>query len=433
MSEKLTEKRIRSLRTHLPQIEILHSLTPAAGIRVTRDGRKTFFLIYRSPETAKQKRHSFGYHTSGRKGRGRAAEPLSPLTLQEFERAYEVFRGELAKGRDPKGTPLQVDGLAPKWIAAESLPEDLRPLFPEGAIQGTVGALLVAYLTQAKTQLATRTYISYRRVAKAELLPRFGKVPISLFTQEDVQALLTAITKKAPQMVREVKKVLSSAFTYGKAHIPGIKVNPCLAVPVTVPKGTRERWLPDEELITFFQTLPTMDNPKAADCYLLMLSSLCRPGEAASARAEDLILINGERVWRIPDTKNGRDFLIPLQGPVAEILLRRSLQVGGKGPLFWNYNADRDYPEALKKANRNFRELSALEDVRPHDWRRTGRTHISSLGVREEVAEAAMNHCKEDLKRTYNLWEFWPERKEALRLWHEKIERLRAEAMTRAA
>lgn len=433
MPEKLTEKRIRSLKTTLPQIEILHSPTPAAGIRITKDGRKTFFIIYRSPETGKQKRHSFGFHPSGRRGRGRAAEPLSPMTLQEFERAYDVFRGELAKGRDPKGTPLQVDGLAPKWIAVESLPEDLRPLFPEGAIEGTVGALMAEYLTHSKAQLATRTYNARRATTKTHILPRYGKVAVSLFTEEDVRVLLSEVTKRAPQMVREVKKVLSCAFTYGKAHVPGVKANPCLGVPVTVPKGKRDRWLTDEELMTFFQTLPLMDDPRAADCYLLMLSSLCRPGEAANARAEDLILMNGERAWRIPDTKNGRDFLVPLQGPIAEILLRRSLEVGGKGPLFWKYNAERDYPEPLKRANRNFRELSALEDIRPHDWRRTGRTHVSSLGVREEVAEAAMNHTKEDLRRVYNLHEFWPERKEALRLWHEKLERLRADAIARAA
>jgi integrase len=433
MPEKLTEKRIRSLKTSLPQVEILHSLTPAAGIRVTKDGRKTFFIIYRSPETGKQKRHSFGYHPSGRKGRGRAAEPLSPMTLQEFERAYEIFRGELAKGRDPKGTPLQVDGLAPKWIAAEELPEDLRPLYSEGAIEGTMGGLFAAFLAHAKSQLATRTYIAYRGVVKTYILPRYAKLAMSLFTEEDVRLLLSEVTKRAPQMVREVRKVLSCGFAYGKAHVPGVKTNPCLGVRVTVPKGKRDRWLSEEELITFFRTLPLMDDEKAADCYLLMLSSLCRPNEAASARAEDIILMNGERVWRIPDTKNGREFLVPLQGPIAEILLRRSLEVGGKGPLFWKYNAERDYPDQLKKANRNFRELSELEDVRPHDLRRTGRTHVSSLGVREEVAEAAMNHCKDDLKQVYNLYQFWPERKEALRLWHEKLERLRVEAAAKAA
>ncbi len=44
-----------------------------------------------------------------------------------------------------------------------------------------------------------------------------------------------------------------------------------------------------------------------------------------------------------------------------------------------------------------------------------------------------MNHCKEDLAQVYNLYEFWIERKEALRLWHEKLERLRAEAAAKAA
>jgi integrase len=133
-----------------------------------------------------------------------------------------------------------------------------------------------------------------------------------------------------------------------------------------------------------------MDDPKAADCYLLMLSLLCRPSEAASAGAKDIILMNGERVWRIPDTKNSRDFLVPLQGPIAEILLRRSLEVGGKGPLFWKYNADRDYPEQLKKANRNFRELSKLEDIRPHEQRGEpatrplGLTGAVQIGVRNQ-------------------------------------------------
>lgn len=74
-----------------------------------------------------------------------------------------------------------------------------------------------------------------------------------------------------------------------------------------------------------------------------------------------------------------------------------------QGSLFWKYNAGRGYPEPLKKANRNFRELSKLKNIRPHDLRRTGRTHVSSLGVREEVPEATMNHCIDDLKQVYNL------------------------------
>ena len=58
--------------------------------------------------------------------------------------------------------------------------------------------------------------------------------------------------------------------------------------------------------------------------------------------------------------------------------------------------------------------VSALRGHPELDLRRTGRTHLSSLGVREEVAEAVLNHAKEDLKATYNLYGYWAERKAAL-------------------
>lgn len=49
------------------------------------------------------------------------------------------------------------------------------------------------------------------------------------------------------------------------------------------------------------------------------------------------------------------------------------------------------------------------------------------------MAEAVLNHAKEDLKKTYNLYEFWAERKEALKVWHEKLGRLRIEALRLAS
>jgi hypothetical protein len=55
--------------------------------------------------------------------------------------------------------------------------------------------------------------------------------------------------------------------------------------------------------------------------------------------------------------------------------------------------------------------------------RRTGRTHIPALGVLDSVAEALLNHVKGEIE-TYNLYNYWPERKHALGLWHEKLLRL---------
>ena len=153
---------------------------------------------------------------------------------------------------------------------------------------------------------------------------------------------------------------------------------------------------------------------------------MCRPGEAAGIQAEDIVVLNDERVWKVTEAKNGKDFLTPLLGPIwGQVIERRLAEVGGKGPLFWNTRGD-DYPPPLRKANLELRELTELQDIRPHDFRRTGRTHISGLEVRDEVAEALLNHAKEEVNGTYNLYNYWRERKEALKLWHAKLERLRA-------
>lgn len=192
-----------------------------------------------------------------------------------------------------------------------------------------------------------------------------------------------------------------------------------------VPKSRRDRWLTDGELEILLAGLENLSDDRARDVYNLILASGCRPGEAAGVRAEDIISMNGERTWKVR-YKSDRDHLIPLIGPIAEIINRRLLASGGKGPLFWpNLDRTRDYPEQLKKANAEIRQITGLPNYRPHDNRRTMRTHIESLGVPKEVGEALLNHQKGELEGTYALYNFWKERKEALGLWHEKLALLR--------
>jgi integrase len=426
MKRRLTEAGIPSLRTSLPQEDVFHLPTPGAGLRLTREGRKTWFLLYYAPGTSKKRRHYFGEHPNGKLGAPRY------LTLKEFEREYAIARGDLAKGIDPQQKTAQIDPATAKLIPSEVLPQELRKVFPDGFIEGTVGALLADFLqNHAAGNFTVRGYQNFRNTTRAYLAPAF-KVPILQFGEDDVRNLLSALTKRAPQCVRSAKTVLSCAFEYGKEHIQGIKLNPCRGVKVTVKKGKRERWLPDSEISAILAALPKLKDQKAADVYTLILASMCRPGEAAGIRAEDVIQLNGERVWKVADPKNGQDFLIPLYGPIGEVIDRRSALVGGKGPLFCNTGGV-DYPQPLKNANRQLRELTKLEDIRPHDFRRTGRTHISGLGVRDEVAEALLNHAKEQVNGTYNLYTYWQERKDALKLWHAKLEGLRAQEVQQAA
>jgi integrase len=420
MKMRLTEARIPSLRTAKPQEDVFHAATPGAGLRLSREGRKTWFLLYYAPGSTNKRRYYFGEHPSGRLGQARY------LSLKDFEREYSMARGDLARGIDPQLKTVAVDPETGKLIPSVLLPEDLRKIFPEGIVEGTVGALLANYLQHhAASHLTPRGYLNYRQLTRSYLTPAF-KIPVLQFGEEDVRTLLSQITRRAPQAVRHAKNVLSCAFAYGKEHIHGVRSNPCQGVKVTVPKVKRDRWLTDSEIDRVLEVLPRMKNQKAADIYLLILASLCRPGEAAGIKAEDVITMNGERVWKVAEPKNGKDFLIPLEGPVKEVIERRIAQTGGTGPLFWKITPGDDYPRQLKDANRELRELTGLPDIRPHDLRRTGRTHVSGLGVRDEIGEALLNHAKETIRGTYNLYSYWPERKEALRLWHRKLGTIRA-------
>jgi hypothetical protein len=71
--------------------------------------------------------------------------------------AASCRREEISRERPSRWT-----GRAPKWIAAESLPEDLRLLFPDRVIKGTVGLLLAAHLPMPRRCLP-RAYIVRRR------------------------------------------------------------------------------------------------------------------------------------------------------------------------------------------------------------------------------------------------------------------------------
>jgi hypothetical protein len=96
MQMKLTEARILTLRTEKPQEDVFHERTPGAGLRISRRGRKTWFLLYVSPITKKMRRIYFGEHPSGLLGREKY------LSLTDFEREYTIARADLARGIDPQ-------------------------------------------------------------------------------------------------------------------------------------------------------------------------------------------------------------------------------------------------------------------------------------------------------------------------------------------
>src|SRR4029077_13435648 len=116
----------------------------------------------------KQRRAYLGYHPSGRRpDRQPGGRDLDVMTVEQFERSYDVFRGELAQGRDPQ-RPGAVTAEAARLIGREDVPEFLRPLYPDGYREGSFAALLVDYFVHyALVNLKPRTVEGYVHSAKS--------------------------------------------------------------------------------------------------------------------------------------------------------------------------------------------------------------------------------------------------------------------------
>ena len=61
----------------------------------------------------------------------------------------------------------------------------------------------------------------------------------------------------------------------------------------------------------------------------------------------------------------------------------------------------------------------------PHDLRRTGRTTLGRLKVSAFVGERVINHSKDVLEETYDLWDYFDEKRDALERLENYLLRLR--------
>jgi tagatose-1,6-bisphosphate aldolase len=66
-----------------------------------------------------------------------------------------------------------------------------------------------------------------------------------------------------------------------------------------------------------------------------------------------------------------------------------------------------------KQPNKNLLGQAGVCDFVIYDQRRTCRTLMASLGIREEIAEQYLNHNASNIVRIYNRDEYKQERKEA--------------------
>ena len=170
--------------------------------------------------------------------------------------------------------------------------------------------------------------------------------------------------------------------------------------------------LNEAEIVSVWRAAGAVGGPFGGLVQMGLLTGL-RRGELAAMRW-DWIDREGLRIT-VPGKvmKNGREHAVPITGMIAKLLdetpdrggglvFPSERRLGGATPM-----------SGWSKMMTRLRRASGVEGVGLHDLRRTYRSALADLGVREEIAEAMIAHRRPGLVARYNRAELWDQRRNA--------------------
>jgi len=271
----------------------------------------------------------------------------------------------------------------------------------------------------AKGTRRPRSVAEDRRKLTVEVLPAWGSRKLAEITRRDVRQLLDKVlVERGGVCCNRTRALLGSLFADAVAA-EVVAVNPVRDVPKLHTEQPRERVLTEAEVEALWRATGSL-HPVVAAAWQLTLLTAQRPGEVCRLRWSDLATDAGGTWWELPAefSKSGRGHRVPLS-PMALSILDTLRPLTGSGPWALAVRVGRTSGELqplgnLKDSARRLRAASGVEDVTPHDMRRTAATWLGRAGIRPDVIERLLNHSPGRLERTYNLARYDEEKRRAV-------------------
>jgi integrase len=392
----LTDRGIKALKPAEPgrRYDLMDSVVPGLGIRVTDKGMKTFVLVARYPGSPNPTRRALGEYGA--------------LTLEKARETSRRWLEQIGKGIDPKA---EAD-------------KERRAVIRER--ENTFEAVAETFIARHVTKLA-RPEEAARQI-RTELVARWARRPITDITRQDVVAMAEEIGDRAPYLAHVVFGHIRKLYNWAIARgTYGLEVSPCDRVRLGDLIGRKEprtRVLIDGELRALWAVAGGLGYPYGPVVRLLMLTGQ-RESEVAGARWSEIDLAG--RLWLIPKERmKGRAaHVVPLSDAVVMILGALPRFSGG-GHVFSTTDGVKPVNGFSKcKARIDARLAAELGAAPPpwvlHDIRRTVRTGLSTIGVADMVRGLVIAHARPGLHKVYDQHAYLEEKRQALDLWAARL------------
>jgi integrase len=398
----LTDRTLKALKPAAAGklYDLMDSVVPGFGVRVSDSGRRTFMLVARYPGSSNPARRSIGAYGA--------------ITLADARQKAQDWLKLIEAGKDP----------------AREIQRQRENSF------AAVAEKFIAYIHRQKL----RTAAVMERNLRQTFVEEWGARPITTIGSDDVKRVIRkAVEREATYQAFHDFALIRRLFNWAIGTDDyGLELNPCRrlnSADLIGERHARDRVLNDDELRALWRATDRMGYPYGPLYRLLLLTGL-RLGEVCGASWPEFDMARKE--WTIPaermkKVKGGaKPFMVPLTDAAIEILsaLPR-FNAGdflfshsyGKNPLRPNLFSDpKDRLDVLLREELlKLTGKDALPDFVNHDIRRTVRTHLSALRIGEEVREAVLAHVRPGIKGVYDQHQYLEEKREALTLWNARL------------
>ncbi|MCV3240637.1 tyrosine-type recombinase/integrase [Mesorhizobium sp. ZC-5] len=427
--------------------EVMDSVVPGFGVRVSAKGKRTFILIARYPPRKHPSRREIGVY--------------GKMTLDQARDTARNWAQLVQQGVDPneKNEADQRKDSHRRENTFELVLED----YIEKAVEGP--NKLEPKLRTAKEvkRILYSEYCNDRVVGKTTR-KGLGPKPISDVSRKDIQTVIDdAIARgsagAAHQILGMVRAMINWAIDQGKY---GIESSPCDRMKpkrIIGPKLKRSRFHSDEEIKVIWEAVQLLGYPYGPLLLLLILLGR-RRAEVANARWREFDLEN--KLWHVPGKRMKGQIpdVVPLTDTAISILQSLPRFSGentgdfifsttfGKKPVNGFGKIKVRLDEIVRRmlsdtARVVGQEHTATSHAIPvarsaclspsitemdhfvlHDFRRTIRTHLPRLGVDRDVAELILAHKKTGIQSVYDIYEYLAEKRNALNRWDAHLREL---------
>lgn len=331
--------------------------TEARGLRleITKAGSRAFYLIF----FFRGKKHC------------RRLGSVGTITLQEARAAVLEARAQLERGEFPVS-------VRDRNKATRTLREATRP-----------------YRREIRQRL--RSYQDVKSVLKNHVLPVLGDHLITQLTPAMAQELHDRLLKATtPNIARKSISALSGLLTFCQRQ-GWVDRNVARLVRKARPNPSRERFLNDAELARFHDALDADKNQVAANLFRFLLATSWRRGEALGLMWKNVY--TDRQTAFLERTKNGKSRHAPLSQEAVRILQSMPKR---KGNAFVFPGRKDGQPLAdPMPAFRRILKRARIDNLRPHDLRRTATTRALAAGVSLVELQELLDHSSPSVTRIY--------------------------------